>query len=278
MPWQPTSIYRPDRALKTAADTVQVETDAGPGYLKALGNHGGPHLLAAEWVATHLARWLGLPTFDFALVQVAEDDEIVFLNGQRAQAGPAFITRTESGWTWGGSSGELELLLNPDDIPRLVVFDTWTRNCDRHPPDLSHRLPNRNNVFFSNEDAPADRAQLMAMDHTHCFDCGRDLNGKIDHIDHVKDERIFGLFPEFGPYVEANWRVVDETVGALTEINLGWVATLVETIPNEWQVSSDGRSALARLICRRAEYTAETIGAHLRSALELSLSSEDSEP
>lgn len=56
MPWHPTTIRRPDKAYRTATDAVRVTTDAGPGFLKALGNHGGPHLLAAEWVGTHLVR------------------------------------------------------------------------------------------------------------------------------------------------------------------------------------------------------------------------------
>lgn len=97
MPWAPTYIRRPDQALKTATATVRVTTDAGLGYLKALGNHGSPHYLAADLVATQLAGWFGLPIFDFAIVDVTDEDEIVFLNGQRAQMGPAFITRAESG-------------------------------------------------------------------------------------------------------------------------------------------------------------------------------------
>src|SRR5436309_15295437 len=82
MPWLPTIVRHVDKAYRTAADTVRVTTDAGPGFLKALGNHGGPHLLAAEWLGTHLAQWLGLVTFDFALISVTPDDESSLLHGQ----------------------------------------------------------------------------------------------------------------------------------------------------------------------------------------------------
>jgi hypothetical protein len=81
MPWQPTTILRTDRALRTATDTVQVMTDAGSGYLKALGNHGSPHYLAADLIGTQLANWLGLPTFEFTIIQVTDLDEIRFLRG-----------------------------------------------------------------------------------------------------------------------------------------------------------------------------------------------------
>lgn len=267
MPWQPTYIRRPDQVLKTAADTVRVETDAGRGYLKAMGNHGGPHLLAADWVATHLAQWLGLPTFDFALVTVTDEDEIVFLNNNRAQPGPAFITRAESGTTWGGTAEELARLINPEDIGRLVVFDTWTRNCDRHPPDLAVRKPNRNNVFFSNEEMPDGQFQLIAMDHTHCFHCGRDLTPELEKIDLVKDERIYGLFPEFNPLVQAHWPAVEAAAAKLLTIDRHWIAGVVAQIPQEWQVTPDGRAALANQIVNRAGYVAETIGPSLQAAV-----------
>lgn len=170
MDWNPTTIRRPDKAFDTATDTVRVTTDAGPGYLKALGNHGSPHYLAADLVGTELACWFGLPTFEWAFIEVVPEDEIAFYRAGRAQPGPAFITKENSGTVWGGSEKELLALVNPDDIGKLVLFDTWTRNCDRHPPNLAARKPNRNNVFLSNEGLPDGEWRLMAMDHTHCFD------------------------------------------------------------------------------------------------------------
>jgi hypothetical protein len=267
MPWQPTQIRRPDEALKTATDTVRVGTDAGPGYLKALGNHGGPHLLAAELVGTYLAGWFDLPIFDFAIVNVTDEDEITFLNGQRAQPGPAFVSRAESGMTWGGTAEELQLLVNPEDIGRLVVFDTWTRNCDRHPPDLAMRKPNRGNVFFSNEEMPDGQFRLIAMDHTHCFRCGDYLTPVLDHIDLVKDERIYGLFPEFKPFVKAHWATVEAAAAKLLTIDREWVLGVVAQIPLQWQVSPEGRAALANQIVNRATYVAETIGPSLQATL-----------
>ena len=258
MPWKPTTVLRPGTAFRTAADTVPVTTDTGLGYLKALGNHGGPHLLAAEWVATHLARWMGLPTFEFGLVEVTADDEIEFLNCQRAQPGPAFITRSESGLVWSGKREELELLVNPGDIGRLVLFDTWTRNCDRHPPDLTARKPNRNNVFFSNEGLPDGQFRLLAMDHTHCFNCGRDLTATLAHIDHIQDERAFGLFSEFQDFVRPDRFDCGAAVAQLRTLDRNWVRGIVEGIPREWQVDQTGRDALVRLICERATFVADT--------------------
>jgi hypothetical protein len=133
-PWKPTTIRRFIKAINSSACTARVLTNAGPAYLKALGSSEGPHTLACEWVGTHLAKWLGLPTFDCALIEVTTDDEIPFHNGGAAQPGPAFVTRAESGEPWSGKKRQLNRLFNPQDISRLVVFDTWTLNCDRHGP------------------------------------------------------------------------------------------------------------------------------------------------
>ncbi len=193
-PWNPTTIKRFIKAFPTSACTAQVETDVGKGYIKALGGPEGPHTLACEWVATQLARWFGLSAFDFAIIPVTDDDEIPFYKGGKAQVGPAFITRAESGEPWGGTERQLDKLINPQDISRLVVFDTWTLNCDRHslPTDGKIGKPRvkRNNVFLS-EEAPDGQLLLKAMDHTHCFTCGRPLSRSLRNIDNIKDPRVF---------------------------------------------------------------------------------------
>jgi hypothetical protein len=240
-PWQPTTIRRFIKAFPTGAATVLVQTDQGKGYLKALGNPEGPHVLACEWVGTQLARWLGLLTFDFALITVTTDDDLPYTKGGKAQPGPAFITRKERGNTWGGGKRALGRLANPNDLTRLVLLDTWLRNCDRHPLDPQKRKPNRDNVFLSREGAPPRRALVKAMDHTHCFTCGRELTARLADISCVKEEGCYGLFPEFWPYL--NQDVMRETVQTLRDITPAEVRQIVESIPGEWEVSRPARDA-----------------------------------
>ena len=257
MPWQPQYIqFAASDAYTTATETVFVTTDAGNGYLKAMGNRGGPHLLASDWVATQLAEWLGLPTFEHALIEVTDIDEIPLGANRQAVPGPAFITKEMSGNVWGGGAESLSRLINPEDIGKLVVFDTWTRNCDRHPPDLTTRKPNLNNVFFSVEGLPGGQNRLIAMDHTHCFNCGNDLTGRISRIEMVKDERIYGLFPEFVPFMNdpalrPTWEAAVEKLGTLDRT---WVQGVVSSIPAKWSVDSAGREALIEQICQRAAF------------------------
>lgn len=206
--WQPTTVTRFLRGIPSSARTAVVETDTGTGYLKALGNPEGPNTLACELVGTRLAQWLGLPTLDFALIKIDEVDEIPFYNpagesdGQ-ALPGPAFVTREERGETWSGKTRQLNGLANPQDISRLVVFDTWTLNCDRYGPNkdrLQKPRINRGNVFLS-EEAAKGKLCLKAIDHTHCFTCGRPLTTRVADLDTIQDERVFGLFPEFRKYL-----------------------------------------------------------------------------
>lgn len=256
MSWLPQSVLFTLRTYSTATETVFVQTDAGPGYLKALGNRGGPHLLAAEWVATHLARWLGLPTFDFAILKLDETNEVHLGGGKLAENGPAFITREMAGEVWGGGAEGLQNLSNPADIGRLVLFDTWTRNWDRYLPEGDKVRINLNNVFFSYEGQQPGQKQLIAMDHTHCFNWGNGLNARLGRIDLVKDDRIYGLFPDFVPYVESAelspvWKA---DVERLSTLDRSWVTGIVAAIPAAWGVDAAGREALIEQICQRASY------------------------
>lgn len=104
-----------------------------------------------------------------------DEDEIPLAGGGRAQPGPAFITRTEPGLSWGGDLATLEKIANPEDIAKLVVLDTWIRNCDRHRPAPNARR-NRDNVFLAWRTGSVPGLQLKAIDHTHAFTCGKDFD------------------------------------------------------------------------------------------------------
>lgn len=230
--WQPKIIRRFVKSVATATEVVLVETDQGSGYLKALGNKSGPHALVCEWVGTNLAKLLGLQTLEFSIIEIANDDEIPLASGIFAQPGPAFITRAEKGISWGGKASELDKVANPEDVVRLVLFDTWVVNCDRYPADLTARKPNRDNVFLSREGAPRGRFLIKAIDHTHCLTCGRDLNVNIAHIDTVREARAYGLFPEFKPLLvrsEATRAVADLKMISRTDIQ-----RVVDSNPSAW--------------------------------------------
>ena len=254
--WQPTRLVRVVESYDTSTGTTKVATDATYGYLKALGNRQGPHVLAAELVASSLARWFGLTVPEFALIPLPADACFDLPRGARVQPGPAFVSRHVNGRTWGGSETELKMVENPSDITRLVVLDTWLRNCDRHPPDLKVRKPNYANVYLADTEK-AGTARLVAIDHTHCFDCGRDFTERLSHIDNMKDDRTYGLFPPFAGFVtrsQVSW------CGAVLEsLQREAVERIVATVPAEWQVEPQARQALVQLIHGRAGFLVDRI-------------------
>ncbi len=160
--WQPTEVTQFINHVNSGAGTLIVGTDAGPGYLKALGNPDGPHALAKDFLGTHLAAKLGLPTFDYAVIEITEIDDLPFFKSGKAEPGPAFITRSEYGATWGKDKRLLEKIDNPEAVSGLVVIDTWLRNTDRYY--LPSNRVNLDNVFFSRESSEDDKLSLRAMD------------------------------------------------------------------------------------------------------------------
>lgn len=204
-----------------------------------------------------MAKWLGLATCEFALIQLDADiDEIDFLRGGHAETGTAFVTRALNGIPWGGSEGELSRILNPEAVSGIVVFDTWTRNADRCAPPKFNRAPNLGNVFLLiDESRPRDARQLVAIDHDHCFAAAAELTPRVANVDAVKDDQLYGLFPGFRKYVRED--SVDFFLQRLLTLKSDFVESLVENIPSDWEVPARARRALSDFILRRAEFVAD---------------------
>lgn len=266
--WQPTSFERFDSLVAGSSTQIaRILTDEGHAFVKVLGNPEGPHALAREFVGTSLAKWFGLTTLDFALLLIdAAVDVIKFPAGNTAESGHAFVTRAVKGSDWGGDAKSLRLLENPDDIPRLVVFDTWIRNRDRHAPESMGRRPNLNNVFLTSEKTGKGRFRLLAIDHTHCFDTG-DLSSSLTEISKVRDPEIYGLFPGFVDIVRNRKAIVLESLQKLRRVDRDRIKSIVDRIPKDWDVSLDARNSLVEFLCRRAEFVADTIVERMKPTL-----------
>ena len=151
--------------------------DEGEGYLKTLGNPEDQMFWPANGLAPFLPVGLGFARLQHAIIWVTPEDNIPLANGTLALPGPAFITRKIAGFPLGGDQTTLRTLREAEPtIARLVVFDTWIQNCDRHRPAPQPRL-NRDNVLPTKIDG--GMLDLLAMDHTHAFTCGSPLTKRI---------------------------------------------------------------------------------------------------
>ena len=144
-----------------------VETDGGPPFVvKFRGAGQGARVLVAEVLAGALARRVGLPVPDVALVDLAEgfgrterDPEIQDL--LRASTGLNVGLRFLDGALgYDGLAGQA--FVTPALAADLVVFDAFTFNLDRTP-----RNPNL--LVARPPDAPAEPARLWAIDHGAAF-------------------------------------------------------------------------------------------------------------
>jgi hypothetical protein len=229
-----------------------------------MGNHQGPHVLATDWVGTHLAKWFGLSTFDIAILTLEADDEFDLPRGAKAEPGPAFASRAVPGEPWGKSERQLDLLVNPEDITRLVVFDTWTLNCDRHDGRPDGRKPNYDNVFLTSEGVEHGKRRLIAMDHGLCFIRSNELTPKLSNIDKVKETHVYGLFPGFRNKLQE--ATIQNCVERLRKMDMTTAMDMIATIPTEWNVSTEACAAWSELISHRAGFVADNIQKWLESA------------
>lgn len=221
-----------------------------------VGNPEGPHVLACELVGTLLAEWLGLPTLEYALVWLTSDDEIPLAAGGLAAPGPAFITKAEEGFPWGGDVETLQAIQLRETVSQLVAIGTWIRNCDRHRPEPNLRV-NRDNVFLARKAEPERRLVLKAIDHTQAFTCGRELTVRIGHLDEIQDETVYGRFPEFEPSL--NPEHVRTATGRLEQMETAIAEAFVAQVPVEWQVEAPVREAWVRFIVGRAAFVAANL-------------------
>ncbi len=269
--WQPTEVTQFINHVDSGAGTLIVRTDAGLAYLKALGNPDGPHSLVKDLLGTHLTAMLGLPTFDYAVIEISDLDELPFFKGGMALPGPAFVTRGEEGSVWGSDKRLLDKIDNRDVISGIVVVDTWLRNTDRYY--LPKSRVNWDNVFFSKESTEEGKLSLRVMDFSHAIQFGGELTTSVNSITNIKDEAIFGLFPEFRKRLSRN--AVRRYVSNLGGLSRPQIEDAVGLIPSLWHLESSVRSALVSYLLQRASFVAESIESRLFDPPQLSIDLSD---
>ncbi len=258
VPWPPTRVRRVIRGLETSTGPLYVMTDAGLAFVKTLGNPEGPDALVSEWIGTRLAQWLGLTTFDVAVVEYPEELEFTLPKGCKTQAGPAFIARKVPGHVWDGSEAALANLVNPEAIAGLVVFDTWSRNYDRCAEGGGATRCNFRNVFFSYENAKKGRYRLLAMDHTECFRTGHALTDRsLFDLGAIQDERIYGLFPGFHDWVTRDR--VRPFVDKLAIFRAQDFDACANGLPGAWGLRADTRDRLRTFCVGRAKFMVRAV-------------------
>ena len=259
-PWQPLKVLRRiPTVIPSSTSPYHIVTDAGNAFLKMPNNPQGPAAIVSEFIGTQLAAWFGLSTFEYCMMQVCEADLNVDRQDQTDLV-MAFVTHEDDGDTRKGSAKELQLVENVADFSRLVVFDTWVGNWDRHSIRIragevrEHR--NDGNVFLSNDAAPG-KLKLKGYDHTHCHFAVIASNPDVNLEGKITDDAIYGRFPEFLPFLKRS--DIQASLVRLAQMDTSTAQQIVQTVPSEWMDNAGIQGKLVEFIKSRSEFLCNQI-------------------
>jgi hypothetical protein len=249
---QPTTITREIQIFPSSCRPAKVATDVADGFIKGLGNPQGPSVLISELLAAELGTWFGLKIPPFAVVDNCPIQIPMLQHNGHIQP-PVFFSKAIDGAPRDPGGAFLPRLRRPSDVARLVVFDTWIRNNDRYVEGSE----NSDNLLYAPSDEKG-RYDVVPIDHSHCF---TDQEFEIDLperlVDLTRDDRIYGRYPEFIPFITAE--AVDAALGDLARLDSDFVNECVNTLPPEWGLSLGLRQPLVDLICGRAGFVIDTL-------------------
>lgn len=143
----------------------------------------------------------------------------------------------------------MKKLDRPEDVAKLVIFDTWVRNIDRYAAQ-GDGTANRDNLLFA--PTAQGKFRMHPIDHASCF-----VSADFDELagpEALADKEIYGLFPEFRPYLTPN-RVAD-AIEQMLAIPADSVRDVVNSVPPQWGVTAQERDRLAEMIIGRAPLVA----------------------
>jgi hypothetical protein len=254
-------ICRPSRidyeieTFPSSTRPALVGTDAGIGYIKGISNPAGTCALISELISAELGTWFGLQIPPFSIVDRCDIDIPMQLLGRRIEPPCFYSHKIKGAVPFDNTGAMLGKLRDKDDIVRLVVFDTWIRNNDR----FFEGSANSDNLLFS-KDPEYDLYLLNPIDHSHCI-AEADFLDALPDQHCANDERIYGFFPQFVPYVSRE--AVSNALSQLGTLPRSFVEDCVNQIPPQWGATGQVRTALVNFICNRAAYVVQTIANRL---------------
>lgn len=260
--FSPSKVLREIEKFPSSTRPCLVDTDQGKAILKAANNPASPSSIISELVCAELGSWFGLKIPDFFIFNALNLD-IQLGTTQNIFMPPAFASKYESANTRDVSGRMLANLSNPEDIAKLVVFDTWIRNTDRYDEVSEHH--NSDN-YLLRQIGNSAKYELIVIDHSHCFseDSLNDIN---DWEELTLDNTVFGIFPEFQPYLSKT--NVEKALEKLSSLGSEHVTEILNSIPVELGLRMTTKDSLQKFICERASFLVENFADNIFDQIEL---------
>jgi hypothetical protein len=258
--WKPTIITDVEHVYGTSTSPIRVNTDASKAVLKLPSGCGSTDRLICEFVGTSLARWLDVPTPDFALIRT----DALFVELMRgrdeslAKKEDGFLSRYEIPWrVTPQSMREIE---NKDFFTKVIFLDTWIRNRDRYSTKTGESSSrNTDNLFIIENGQSKYPYTAKAIDHSEAF---RNYDVTFEPKKHfgdnaINDPKIYGNFPEFMQYLDRD--VADQTADRLRQVAVSTIQEIFKSIPKSWKLGTKTATAFVSFIVQRAAFVADTL-------------------
>jgi hypothetical protein len=111
------------------------------------------------------------------------------------------------------------------------------------------------------------------MDFSHAIQFGGELTARVNSIDNIKDDAVYGLFPAFRKVLTRE--AIRHFASILGNVSRPDLEEAVELIPREWQVEPNVRSELVNYLVHRATFVAESIESRLFAPPQLRINLAD---
>ena len=95
------------------------------------------------------------------------------------------------------------------------------------------------------------------MDFTHCLDDGDEIPTSLANINNTKDDRIYGAFPEFGPFIKK--KVLGKCLHDLRMLDNSVLSNIMSDIPPKWSVNQQLRDTITRFFLHRSTYLVDEL-------------------
>ena len=88
------------------------------------------------------------------------------------------------------------------------------------------------------------------MDFSHAIQFGGELTTSVMSIGNIRDEGVFGLFPEFRERLSRD--AIGHYASILGDVSKSQIEDAVELVPKQWHLDSPVRAALSSYLLQRA--------------------------
>jgi hypothetical protein len=223
------------------------ECDDGNKYvIKFMSNPKGVCGLAKELIACRLGRLLDLPIVYGTVIYITKDiiDRYPILKKEHVKPGPHFGSRFLEGARY-PSRETIRRCVNLHEAARMIVFDVWVNNTDRHSK----------NILITNTSKP----KFKMIDHQCIFGGPRWYHDELLYDrDRVKPywDKSYSQFVE---YIDDRKNPFRDALKKLESCSWSDIANSMRGIPEEWGIQEEEIEMLIEYLYRRKQLVYKAI-------------------